>query len=42
MILRVERGGKAFELPMVPELAANDNYGQIGVKLTPNAEIRHR
>ena len=27
---------------MVPELAANDNYGQIGVKLLANAELRHR
>ncbi len=42
VVLRVERNGQAFDLPMVPELAANDNYGQIGVKLTANAELRHR
>ena len=42
MVLRVERNGQAMDLPMVPELAPTDNYGQIGVKLLANAEIRHR
>ena len=38
----MERNGQAMDLPMVPELAPTDNYGQIGVKLLANAEIRHR
>jgi len=42
VILRVERNGQAMDLPVVPELAPTDNYGQIGVKLLANAEIRHR
>ena len=42
VILRVERDGQAMDLPVVPELAPTDNYGQIGVKLLANAEIRHR
>ena len=42
VILRIERNGQAMDLPVVPELAPTDNYGQIGVKLLANAEIRHR
>lgn len=42
VVVRFERNGEAFELPVVPELSPSDNFGQIGVKLAPNAVIRHR
>lgn len=42
VVVRFERNGEAFELPVVPELSPSDNFGQIGVKLAPNSLIRHR
>ena len=42
VLLQYVRSGESFQLALVPELSPTDNFGQVGVKLTPNAELRHR
>ena len=42
MKLQIERNGQVFDAPVVPELSPRANFGEIGVKLTPNAEINQK
>lgn len=42
MELQIERNGRVFDTPVVPQLAATAPYGDIGVKLAPNAEMKHK